>query len=145
MSYPPQGNNVNVPGQVSGDTLYFNGTTGKWERTGAFKIVGGLPTLGANLDANNKAIISSLILALKAGTGVLAAAPSNVWSIGDDGTQINLWDNTGAKGFRIYDIVNTATRFAISGAGVMTLAGATVSYGANDSGGAGYKVLRVPN
>jgi hypothetical protein len=38
MGYPPQGNNVNVPGQVAGDILYFNGTTGKWERTAALKI-----------------------------------------------------------------------------------------------------------
>jgi len=37
------------------------------------------------------------------------------------------------------------SRFAVTYNGVLSINGATITYGANDSGGAGFKVMRIPN
>lgn len=86
--------------------------------------------------------------------------PASTVSLGYDSQQVNVWDNVGNIGFRVFDKVNgSKTRFQIVGAdpaaggtsmnllvnsasGVVTSA---VTLGASDSGGTGYKVLRVPN
>lgn len=119
---------------ASGEIRFYAGGTVEKAR---------LATGGANKSSFTLYGSTQVAIALDT-TGAIYADATSVRVVGANLAEMAI---TAAGGWAVATAngVGGTGALALSATGTLSLNGATVSFGANDSGGAGYKVLRVPN
>lgn len=102
-----------------------------------------LATVGANKSSFTLYGSTQVAIALDT-RGAIYADATSVRVVGANLAEMAI---TAAGGWAVATAngVGGTGALALSATGTLSLNGATVSFGANDSGGVGYKVLRVPN